>query len=60
MTARTPESRMRGVAWDFDGCEIEFGHEREQFFSKISHEHLPPAHQCGMAAAAAAMKRNKS
>lgn len=49
---------MRGVAYDYDGCAIELGHEPEKFFSKISHEHLPPAHQGGMAAAAA--KKGKS
>lgn len=57
MSVRTPESRMRGVAWDYDGCAIELGHEPEHYFSKISKEHLPPAHQCGMAAAAAAKKK---
>lgn len=56
---RTPESRMRGVAWDYDGCAIELGHEPEKFFSKITTERLAPAHQCGMAAAAAAQKRGK-
>lgn len=54
MTARTPEGRMRGVAWTFDGCAIELGHERAEYFSKIGYEHLPPAHQCG-----AGTKRSK-
>jgi len=57
---KQPKDIMRGKAYDFAIGAIEFGHEPEQFFSKIVREHLPPAHQCGMAAAAAAMKRNKS
>ena len=47
MNAKTPENRMRGVAWTFDGCAIEFGNEPAKYFSKIGTEHLPPAHQCG-------------
>jgi hypothetical protein len=39
---------MRGVAWDFDGCAIELGHEPERFFQKIIRETLPPAKQCGV------------
>lgn len=48
---KQPKDLMRGVAWDFDGCAIEFGSEPEHFFRKIIREHLPPARQCGMAAA---------
>jgi len=55
---KQPKDIMRGKAWDFDGCAIEFGHEPEHYFHKIVYEHLPPARQCGMAAAAA--KRSKS
>jgi hypothetical protein len=51
MTTRTPESRMRGVAWDFDGCAIELGQESAHYFRKITYEHLPPARQCGAATA---------
>jgi hypothetical protein len=54
---KQPKDIMRGKAYDFAVGAIEFGGEPEHFFSKISHEHLPPAHQCGMAAAA---KRSKS
>ena len=54
---KQPKDIMRGKAYDYDGCAIEFGSEPEHYFSKISKEHLPPAHQCGMAAAAAAKKK---
>jgi hypothetical protein len=50
---KQPKDIMCGKAYDFDGCAIEFGHEPAHYFSKIGREHLPPAHQCGMAAAAA-------
>ena len=40
---------MRGVAYDYDGCAIEFGSEPERFFRKVVDEHLPPAKQCGIA-----------
>ena len=55
---KQPKDIMRGKAYDFDGCAIEFGTEPEHYFHKIVYERLPPAKQCGMAAAAA--KRPKS
>jgi hypothetical protein len=57
---KQPKDIMRGKASDFAIGPIEFGGEPEHYFSKISKEHLPPAHQCGMAAAAAAKKRSQS
>ena len=42
---------MRGKAYDAGVGAIEFGTEPEHYFAKISHERLPPAKQCGMAAA---------
>lgn len=54
---KQPRDRMRGVAYTYDGCAIEFGSEPAHYFSKIGREHLPPAHQCGMAAAAAKRKQ---
>ena len=49
MILRMPESRMRGVARDFDGCEIEIGYESLGYFHKIVYEKLAPAKQCGAA-----------
>lgn len=48
---KQPKDRMRGVAYDLAIGAIEFGDEPEHFFRKIVREHLPPAKQCGMAAA---------
>ena len=48
---KQPKDRMRGVAYDCKIGPIEFGSEPEHFFRKIVYEHLPPARQCGMAAA---------
>jgi hypothetical protein len=46
---KQPKDQMRGRAWDFEGCAIEFGTEPEHFFRTIFYEHLPPAKQCGAA-----------
>jgi hypothetical protein len=47
---------MRGKGWYYDGAALEFGHEKPRYFARIMHEHLPPARECGLAAA---QKRQK-
>ena len=48
---KQPKDRMRGVAWDHGIGPIDIEGEPEQFFRKIVYERLPPARQCGAAAA---------
>jgi hypothetical protein len=53
-------SHMRGVAIQLDGAEIEFAGEPEILRARILEEHLPPAKQGGMAAAARSRARRIS
>jgi hypothetical protein len=55
---KQPKDIMRGKAYDFAIGAIEFGDEPEHYFRKVVHEHLRPAIQCGMAAAAAKRKQS--
>jgi hypothetical protein len=48
---KKPKDRMRGVAWDHGIGPIDIEGEPEQFFRKIVYERLPPARNCGAAAA---------
>jgi len=51
MRESTDRSRMRGVAMQFDGAEIEFAGEPEILRARIVREKLPRAIKHGRAAA---------